>query len=147
MCRSLKIRQSRPEKYQVFFGRSARSNYSSIDLATDERRHDTVTHLANAQSVYDLHKHVSQQYPEGTPPPSEKWLLFQFWPKEVVCRTEYQCTGMLEVKFMIQSRQFHHHHSFVQVNIPINFVLCISGCDLFVLSVFNWYLREFVLRS
>ena len=83
---------------------------SSIDLAADERRHDTVTHLTSALSVRDLHKQVSRQCPEGTPIPSEKWLLFQFWPKDVTRRTAYQYTGRLEIKFMIQSRQFRHHH-------------------------------------
>lgn len=51
---------------------------NSIDLAADEHQHDTVTHLAIALSVHDLHKQVSWQCPEGTLP-SKKWLLFQFW--------------------------------------------------------------------
>ena len=102
--------QGRPEKYQVFWEECKKYLNSSIDLAADERRHDTVTHLATALSVSDLHKQVSQQCPEGTPLPSEKWLLFQFWPKDVTRRTAYQYTGRLEVKFMIQSRQFRHHH-------------------------------------
>ena len=99
----------------------------------------------------DLHKQVSQQCPEGTPLPSKKWL-FQFWPKDVTSRTAYQYTGRLEVKFMIQSRQFRHHHidahyssALFRQNIPTNFVVCVSGCDLFVSSVFNRYLREFAI--
>ena len=72
--------------------------------------HDTITHLATALSVHDLHKQVSQQCQEGTPLPSDKWWLVQFWPKDVTCRTAFQHTGRLAVKFMIQSRQFCHHH-------------------------------------
>ena len=100
----------RAEKYQIFWEECRKYLNSSIDLAADERRHDTVTHLATALSVRDLHRQVSQQCPEGTPLPSEKWLLFQFWPKDVTRRTTYQYTGRLKVEFMIQSRQFHHYH-------------------------------------
>ena len=102
--------QCRPEKYQVFWEECKKYLNSFIDLAADERRDDTVTHLATALSMSDVHKQVSQQFPEGTPLPSEKWLLFQFWPKDVTRRTAYQYISRLEVKFMIQSRQFCHHH-------------------------------------
>lgn len=70
--------EGQPEKHQFFWWRVQDLN-NSIDLAADEHQHDTVTHLAIALSVHDLHKQVSWQCPEGTLP-SKKWLLFQFWP-------------------------------------------------------------------
>ena len=95
--------QGQPEKYQMYLNRC-------IDLTADECQHNTLAHLATSLSLHDLPQQVSQQCPEGTPLPPEKWLLFQFWPKDVNCHTAYQYNGKLAVKFMIQSRQFHHHH-------------------------------------
>ena len=119
--------------YQLFWEECKKYLSRSIDIAADECWHDTVTHLATALSVRDLHKQVC---PEGTPLPSEKWL---FWPKDVTRRTAYQYTGRLEVKLMIQSWQFRHHHTDAQCNIPADYVVCISGydfiCILFLIGI------------
>ena len=44
--------------------------------------------------------------PEGTPIPSESWIRLQFWPTTQHARSKIHYTGKLEVRFMVQARQF-----------------------------------------
>ena len=81
-----------------------------IDTAVDDRRHNEITHLANALSVRDLFERVSQRVPEGTPLPSPEGLRLQFWPKTKHAKASLHYTGCLKVKFMIQQRQFRKQH-------------------------------------
>ena len=82
----------------------------------DDRRHDSlhegdvVTHLASAFSVRDLHEQVAKSCPSNTPIPSIQWLRLQFWPKHSNCGFAKRQTGKLNIKFMIQSRQFRKTH-------------------------------------
>lgn len=43
--------------------------------------------------------------------PSEAWIRLQFWPKTRHARSKLHCTGKLNVRFMIQARQFHKTHA------------------------------------
>ena len=81
-----------------------------VGLAVDDRRHDQVTHIASAVSVRDLWERTVALCPEGTAIPSQEWLRLQFWPKNRHARVSLQYTGRLQVKYMIQQRQFRKEH-------------------------------------
>lgn len=78
-----------------------------VGTAVDDRRHGTVTHLSSAISARDLQKQVKATCPEGTNIPSEPWLRLQFWPKTPHARAKVRYRGKLDVKFMVQAKQFH----------------------------------------
>src|SRR6266516_3924611 len=65
--------------------------------AVDERRHDTIVHLATAISVNDLLHQIKLECPPETPIPSAQWLRLQF-------------SGRLPLKFMVQTRQLRAYH-------------------------------------
>ncbi|GES96453.1 hypothetical protein GLOIN_2v1782174 [Rhizophagus clarus] len=106
----------RPEKYNVFweycqkFLDGAVKNSVDSLLAVDERRYDTIVHLAKAISVKDLRNQVATICPENTSIPHEQWIHLQFWPKNPRNNTSLQYTGHLQVKFMIQIRQLQIKH-------------------------------------
>lgn len=106
----------RPESYTTFLEECQQYITSTVETAVDERRHDTVkgdeivSHLAQALSVRDLHEQVTSRCPPDTPIPSIQWLRYQFWPRKQSAATSERYTGRLKVKFMVQSRQFRHHH-------------------------------------
>ena len=79
-------------------------------MAVDDRRHGEVTHLAKAISIRDLKEQVSQRCPPGTAISSEEWLRLQFWPKTPKACVSLQYTGRLNVRFMVQKRQFRKSH-------------------------------------
>lgn len=106
-----------PEKYLDFLQECQTYISANIEVAVDERRHDTIdsegdviTHLANAFSVRDLHEQVAAQCPPGVQIPSKEWLRYQFWPRNCHFMTSQKYTGRLKIKFMIQSRQFRSSH-------------------------------------
>uniref|UniRef100_UPI00358E6566 uncharacterized protein n=1 Tax=Myxine glutinosa TaxID=7769 RepID=UPI00358E6566 len=106
----------RPEQFGVFLDQCQRYINSAVETAVDDRRHDnvtgedTITHLATALSVPDLHREVSNRCPEGTPIPSFQWLRIQFWPRRPCAKTASRYTGKLKIKYMIQARQFRSNH-------------------------------------
>lgn len=82
----------------------------SVGTAVDDRRHGAVVHLAQAISVRDFTDQVATQCLEGTPVPSLEWSRLQFWPKSKQSRTSTHYTGRLNVKLMVQRRQWRKHH-------------------------------------
>ena len=111
------LNEGRPEAFTVFLENCQQYLESSVEMAVDERRHDTVeadgdiiTHLAKALSVRDLHDEVTKKCPPGTPIPSIQWLRYQFWPRKPTAMTSKRYKGNLKIKFMVQSRQFRHSH-------------------------------------
>ena len=46
----------------------------------------------------------------GTHIPSEEWLRLQFWPKTKAAKVAMQYTGRLNVRYMVQKRQFRKTH-------------------------------------
>ncbi len=46
----------------------------------------------------------------GTLIPSEEWLRLQFWPKTKAAKVAMQYTGRLNVRYMVQKRQFRKNH-------------------------------------
>ena len=79
-------------------------------LAVDERRHDTIQHLAQAISIRDLRQQVVNLCPVNTEIPSEQWLRLQFWPRNPTYLSSLKYTGKLDAKFMVQSRQLRSNH-------------------------------------
>lgn len=97
-------------KFDVFWDHCAQVLEESVGTAVDDRRHGDVVHLAQAISVRDFRDQVVQRCPEGTPVPSHEWLRLQFWPKSKQSKRSTHYTGRLNVKFMIQRRQWRKHH-------------------------------------
>ena len=81
-----------------------------MGVAVDDRRHGDVTQLAKAISVRDLCEQVSRRCLPGTPTPSDEWLRLQFWPKTPKANVSLHYTGRLNVRFMVQKRQFRKNH-------------------------------------
>ena len=102
-----------PGKYDVFWKIAAQfleGKAADAVTAVDERRHDTIVHLATAISVNDLLHQIERECPSGTLIPSAQWLRLQFWPKNPARLSSLQFTGRLPLKFMIQTRQLRANH-------------------------------------
>ena len=112
--------KGQPEKYEKFLEVCQTYINSTVDTATDDRRHDStstndnettvVIHLATALSVRDLYDEVKKRVPEDCPIPSIQWLRLQFWPRKSTAATPKYFSGKLKLKFMVQSRQFRSYH-------------------------------------
>ncbi|CAB4425839.1 unnamed protein product [Rhizophagus irregularis] len=103
----------RSRKYDTFWKISAQflaGKAADAVTAVDERRHDTVVHLATAISVNDLLRQIKRECPPETPIPSAQWLRLQFWPKNPTRLSSLQFTGLLPLKFMVQTRQLRAFH-------------------------------------
>ena len=103
--------------YNVFLEDCIRYVHSTLETAMDERRHDqtnaqggVVTHLASALSVGDMHAQVASRCAEGAKIPSMKWLSYQFWPRKPLASTAKLYKGYINMKFMVQPRQFRATH-------------------------------------
>ena len=74
-------RRERSSKYDTFWKIAAQflaGKAADAVTAVDERRHDTVVHLATAISVNDLLHQIKLECPPETPIPSAQWLRLQF---------------------------------------------------------------------
>src|ERR1044072_1732841 len=103
----------RPGKYDVFWEIAAQflaGKAADAVTAVDERRHDTIVHLATAISVNDLLHQIESECPPETLIPSAQWLRLQFWPKHPTRFNSLQFTGRLSLKFMVQTRQLRAFH-------------------------------------
>ena len=98
------------QKYDVFWDYCSMYLNESIGTAVDDRSHSDVIHLAQAISVRDLRDEVQKQCPEDTPIPSLEWIRLQFWPKSKHAATSIHYTGRLNIKFMVQKRQWRKEH-------------------------------------
>ncbi|CAB5350497.1 unnamed protein product [Rhizophagus irregularis] len=93
----------KPSKYDTFWKIAAQfleGKAADAVTAVDERRHDTIVHLATAISVNDLLHQIERECPPETPIPSAQWLQLQFWPKNPTRLSSLQFTGLLPLKFM-----------------------------------------------
>lgn len=104
------LNSGRKGQYDVFWKECKKFLEEDVGTAVDDRRHGTVTHLARAVSVRDLRELVESQCPQGTKVPSESWLRLQFWPKTPHAKSKIHYTGKLNVKFVVQARQFRKEH-------------------------------------
>lgn len=106
----------RTEQYTDFLTRCQEFVKAKVETAVDDRRHDaldedgqSITHLAMALSVRDLHEQVSKECPEETAIPSVQWLRLQFWPNRASAAA-HKKTGRIKIKFMVAARQFRKSH-------------------------------------
>eukprot|EP00731_Ephydatia_muelleri_P035700 Em0149g6a len=102
-----------PEKkttYNVFWNEAATYFNEGVGTAVDDRRHSVVTHLSIAISIRDFREQVKARCAEGTLIPSDEWIRLQFWPKCKTTKTALQYTGRLNIRFMVQARQFRKTH-------------------------------------
>ena len=97
-------------KFDVFWEEAHKYINEDLGAAVDDRRHGEVTHLAKAISIRDLREQVSARCPPDTAVPSEEWLRLQFWPKTPKACVSLHYTGRLNVRFMVQKRQFRKAH-------------------------------------
>lgn len=63
-----------------------------------------IQHFAQAISIRDLRQQVANLCPSNTEIPSEQWLRLQFWPRNPTYLSSLKYTGILDAKFMVQSR-------------------------------------------
>ena len=99
---------STSDKFKLFWEQC--KAYLQEVTAVHERRHDQVTYLAAAISVRDLIEQVKKRCPEGTPIPSEQWTRLQFWPKNPRTKVASYYQKVIEIKMMVQKRQFRKTH-------------------------------------
>ena len=97
------LNEGRPEVYNAFWAVCAQYIEEMSLAAADDRRHDSVVHLATALSAPDMHKAVSAKLPPSVARPSVKWLYLQFWPKDPTRRSAIHHTGRLDIKFMVHN--------------------------------------------
>ena len=94
-------------KFQAFWDEAAKYIDEDVGTAVDDRRHTTVTHLAKVISIRDFRDQVAARLPEGALIPSEEWLRLH---KSPGTKVGLQHTGRLQVKYMVQQRQFIKSH-------------------------------------
>ena len=119
------------QKFDIFWSYAQKYFENTIDktvLAVDERRHDTIQHLAQAISIRDLRQQVTNLYPPDTEMLSEQWLRLQFWPRNLTYLFSLKYTGKLNAKFMVQSQQLRSNH-----------------IDNHYASALFWYLKELAI--
>lgn len=104
------LNTGRKSQYDVFWSECKKFLEESVGTAVDDRRHGEVTHLAKAISVRDLCDQVQAKCPDRTPIPCESWIRLQFWPKTQHAKSRIHYTGKLDVRFMVQARQFRKTH-------------------------------------
>lgn len=104
------LNSGRKGQYDIFWEQCKVYLEECVGTAVDDRRHTTVTHLANAVSARDLKEKVQLRCPDGTKIPSESWIRLQFWPKTPHARSKIHYTGKLNVRYMVQARQFRKEH-------------------------------------
>ena len=98
------------QKYDVFGSECQKFLQEDVGSAVDNQRHHCVTHMAKAITVGDLIEQVNARLPAETPVPSESWIRLQFWPKNRHAHSRIHYSGKLNIRFMVQGRQFQKTH-------------------------------------
>ena len=104
------LNSGQKSKYDVFWSECQKFLQEDVGSAVDDRRHHCVTHMAKAISVGDLREQVKARLPAETPVPSESWIRLQFWPKNRHAHSRIHYSGKLNIRFMVQARQFRKTH-------------------------------------
>lgn len=100
----------RKSQYDVFWEECKKFIQERVGAAVDDRRHSCVMHMACAISVRDLIEQVRARCPNDTKVPCTSWVQLQFWPKTIHAKSKIHYTGRLNIKFMVQARQFRKSH-------------------------------------
>jgi hypothetical protein len=106
-------KDKKSSKFNIFWKVAAQflaGKVADAVTAVDEHRHDTIVYLATAISVNDLLHQIECEYPPETPIPSIQWLRLQFCPKDPTRLSSLQYTGLLPLKFIVQTRQLRASH-------------------------------------
>ena len=104
------IYSGRASQYDTFWERAKEFLEEDVGTAVDDRRHSQTVHLAKAISVRDLREQVMSRCPVGTPLPSEEYVRLQFLPTRKNTKVAERYTGKLEVRRMVQQRQWRKSH-------------------------------------
>ena len=96
--------------YNTFWDVAKAFLEEDVGTPVDDRRHTQVVHLAKAISVRDLREQVASRCQPDTPIPSEEYIRLQFVPRRNNTKTAEYYTGKLEVKRMVQQRQWRKSH-------------------------------------
>ena len=100
----------RASLYDTFWEKAEEFLEEDIGTAVDDRRHTQVVHLAKAISIRDLREQVSNRCQPDTPIPSDEYIRLQFLPRRKNTKTAEYYTGKLDVKRMVQQRQWRKSH-------------------------------------
>ena len=114
--------------FDIFWEKAKEFLNEDVGVAVDDRRHTQVVHIAKAISVRDFKQQVVSRCPSGIAVPCDEYLRLQFVPAHKAYRTASKYTGQLEVRKMVQQRQWRKDH------IDSHYAACIFR-----------YLREYCL--
>ena len=117
----------RHTKFDLFWAKAKEFLEEDIGTAVDDRQ---VVHLAKAVSVRDFRDQVAAKLPVNTPIPSNSYIQLQFMPARKDAKVAERYTGTLNVKRMVQQRQWRKQHP------DSHYAACIFR-----------YQREFALKS
>ena len=120
----------RHTKFDLFWAKAKEFLEEDIGTAVDDRRHSQIVHLAKAVSVKDFRDQVAAKLPVNTPIPSNSYIPLQFLPARKDAKVAERYTGILNVKRMVQQRQWRKQHP------DSHYAVCIF-C----------YQREFALKT
>ena len=104
------IYSGRASQYDTFWEKAKEFLEEDVGTAVDDCRHSQRVHLAKAISVRDLREQVMSRCPVGTPLPSEEYVRLQFLPTRKNTKVAECYTGKLEVRRMVQQRQWRKSH-------------------------------------
>lgn len=88
-------------------------------LSVHERRHSDILYLPSFISVRDLRETIIErlevcrnEFPLSTNclVPSDRWISYQFCPKNPWYKASAQYTGRFQIKYMVQTRQLRKTH-------------------------------------
>ena len=133
--------------YDIFWEEASKFINEDLGAAVDDRRHTQVTHLAKAISIRDFKEQVKARCPDNTPIPSDEWLRLQFWPKNLKTKPALQYTGRLNVRYMVQARQFQKTHQDEHDAAAVIMLLLYIVTFVSLLSIFEMLLKWFVLMT
>ena len=87
--------------------------FNERELAVQERRHGETMYLPLAISLASLHRTICERLDKAHPglkKPSIELLRLQFQPHDHHINAAARYTGKFDIRFAMQTRQFHGHH-------------------------------------
>ena len=115
-------------QYDTFWEKAKEFLEEDIGTAVDDCQHSQIVHLAKVVSLCDLKEQVIDRCLPDTPIPLEEYIRLQFLPRRKNTKTSEYYTGKLEVKRMVQQRQWRKSHE-----------------DSYYCACIFWYMQEYVL--
>lgn len=103
-------------KFDDFWSAVEQVLVSSDAAIVDERRHNedagggVVLQRSANVSFRDIYERAVRLAGEGAAIPSQRWMEFQFWPKDASLRSSVNYTGRMKVTMAAQSAQLRKFH-------------------------------------